>query len=101
MNSCVFRYVFDDRVPLEEIESSLLLAVLAAESLHGETDVHLNATHILDLQKRSCVIDASSDAGRSMNKIFAGFLRREFGREHFTVRRVDRQSSTEGAEHAK
>ena len=52
MRSRVFRYQFDNEVPLEEVESSLLLAVLGVESLHGETEVQLNAIHDLDLKKR-------------------------------------------------
>ena len=88
MSARVFRYQFDSQVPIEEVESSLLLAILATESLHGETDVQLNVIHTLDTQRRICVIDAGSDVGRSLNKIFAGFLRREFGRDQFTVRRL-------------
>ena len=74
---------------MEEVESSLLLAVFGVESLHGETDVQLNAGHFFDPQRRSCVIDAGSHVGRNLNRLFAGFLRREFGPNKFTVRRVD------------
>ena len=89
MRSRVFRYAFSASVPMEEVESSLLLAVLGVESLHGETEVHLSAAHRLDPQRRTCVVDASSEAGRNLNRLFAGFLRREFGRHQFTVRRLE------------
>lgn len=89
MPSRVFQYEFDASVPMEEVESSLLLSVLGVESMHGETEVHLNAAHSFDLARRTCVVDADSEVGRNLNQIFAGFLRREFGRHQFSVRRID------------
>jgi len=88
MPSRVFRYLFSATVPMEEVESSLLLAVLGVECLHGETEVQLNAAHFLDPERRTCVVDADSEVGRNLNKLLAGFLRREFGQNQFTVRRI-------------
>lgn len=88
MRSKVFQYQFTNDVPLEEIESSLLLSVISVESLHGETEVQLNATHDFDLQRRICIIDAGTEVGRDLNRIFAGFLRREFGAKSFRVRHI-------------
>ena len=90
MRTRVFRYEFDRDVPMEEVESSLLLSILALESLHGETDTQLNAAHYFDPDKRTCVIDAGTEVGRDFNRLFAGFLRREFGRDQFSVRMAKR-----------
>ena len=90
MRTRVYRYDFNSSVSMEEVESSLLLAILSVESLHGETDVQLNAAHFLDPHQRSCIVDAESDVGRDLNRLFAGFLRREFGSDQFRVRRVDK-----------
>ena len=68
---------------------ALLLAVLATESLHGEAQTRLDAAHYLDLTKRACVIDAGTPVGRDLNRLFTGFLNREFGAEAFDVERVD------------
>lgn len=87
MQTTAFQYEFDTTVPMEEVESSLLLAVLAVESLHGETQVQLHASHSIDLAKRSCVINVVNEVGRDLNHLFAGFLRREFDRRKFSVRR--------------
>ncbi len=89
MNSDFYRYTFDAEVPIEEIESSLLLAVLAAESLHGEAQVRLDASHYFDYESRACVIDANTAVGRDVNRLFVGFFRREFGEDAFVVERVD------------
>ena len=42
----------------------------------------------LDAGKRSCVVDAATDVGRAIARIFTGFLTREFGEEAFQVQRI-------------
>jgi hypothetical protein len=88
MSAEVFRYRFGTNAPIEEVEASLLLAVLAAENLHGEAVVRLDARHRFDAEARECVIDGASPAGLDLNKLFAGFLSREFGAGSFTVDRL-------------
>jgi len=85
----VYRYGFSADIPLEDIEASLLLAILATESLHGEAQVRLDAGHFFDADQRACVIDASTPVGRDVNRLFVGFLRREFGEDAFQVQRLD------------
>lgn len=89
MTKELYRYGFQPHVPLEEVEASLLLALLATESLHGEAQVRLDASHYLEPDRRACVIDAGTPVGRDVNRLFVGFLRREFGEDAFTVERVD------------
>jgi hypothetical protein len=88
MTKELYRYSFPPHVPLEEIEATLLLALWGAESLHGETQVRLDAAHFLDPDRRTCVIDAGTPVGRDVNRLFVGFVRREFGSEAFKVERV-------------
>ena len=98
MTKELYRYEFPAAVPLEEVEASLLLALLATESLHGESQVRLDASHYLDPDRRACVIDAGTPVGRDVNRLFVGFLRREFGEDAFTVTRVDPASQLEPQE---
>ena len=88
MNRELYRYNFNATVPLRDVEASLLLAVLATESLHGRALVRLDASFCLDTGKRSCVVDAATDVGRAIARIFTGFLTREFGEEAFKVERI-------------
>ena len=88
MHAEIYRYQFDSSVQATDLEESLLLALLAVESLHGESQVRLNASHFFDFDQRTCVIDAGSDVGRDLNLLFIGFLRREFGGDTFQVHRV-------------
>ena len=91
MTKELYRYAFTPGVPIEEVEASLLMAVLATESLHGEAQTRLHAAHYLDPAKRACVIDAGTPVGRDLNRLFTGFLSREFGADAFTVERVAEQ----------
>ena len=86
MNREIHRYSFEASVPASEIEETLLLAVLAAEGLYGQSRVRLDATYYFDAESRACVIDAGSDVGRDISRIFAGFALREFAGAAFCVR---------------
>jgi hypothetical protein len=90
MTKELYRYIFKSDVPLEDLETSLLLAVLSAESLHGEAQVRLDAAHFFDRDQHACVIDASTPVGRDVNRLFVGFVRREFGEDAFRVERINR-----------
>ena len=98
MTKELYRYEFQPDVPLEEVEASLLLALMASESLHGESQVRLDASHFLDPDRRACLIDAGTLVGRDFNRLFIGFLRREFGEDSFGVARVDSASQPEPQE---
>ena len=89
------RYAFTPSVPPDEIENTLLLAVMAAEGLHGQSRVRLDATYCFDAAKHACVIDAGSDVGRDICRMFTGFAIREFGEAAFSVCRVDGMPVTE------
>jgi len=94
----IYRYNFDSSVDIAEVEASLLLALLAAESLHGESQVRLEASHALDAEGRTCVIDASGRVGRDLNRLFVGFVRREFGEDAFRVSHLDECANREPEE---
>jgi hypothetical protein len=93
MSREVHRYSFSASVRAEDIENTLALAVFAAEGLHGQSRVRLDATYCFDPEKHACVIDAGSDVGLDISRMFTGFAIREFGESAFTVTRVpDAQS---------
>lgn len=89
MTKDIYRYSFAPPVLLDEVEATLLLAIWGAESLHGESQVRLDAAHLLDRTRRTCVIDAGTPAGRDVNRLFIGFFRREFGDDAFRVERIE------------
>lgn len=89
MHSQIYRYRFSDTVPMDEVESSLLLAIMATESLHGESQVRLDAGHFLDKDRREMVIDGRTTVGQDLNRLFVGYASREFGRDEFEVERAE------------
>lgn len=91
----IYRYAFSADVPLEEVEASIVLSIFAVESLHGETETRLREAHYFDASVRKCVVDASNDVGRDFNKIFLGFLMREFGPDGFEVEQLESDDSRE------
>jgi hypothetical protein len=89
MPTDVFRYRLADHVPAEEAEATLVLSILAVEALHGEAQTRLDAGHAFDAKRRTVVIDATTAVGRDFNRLFLGFLSREFGPGSFRVERVN------------
>ena len=88
MNPEVYRYTFSPTVSFEDVEGTLVLALMAAESLHGQSQVRLDSGHATDAAKRRCVIDASTRVGSDLNRLFIGFASREFGPDAFQVERI-------------
>jgi hypothetical protein len=89
MRAAVYRYDFNNEVPMDEVEASIVLALLGTESLHGECDVQLAAPHYLDRERRTCIVDGSTALGRDFNRLLLGFLRREFGSAAIRIQVVD------------
>lgn len=85
----VYRLAFKIPVDMEAVEETLLLAILAVGCLHGDAAVRLDAGYAIDQQARVVVIDASTDIGRAVARVFIGFCTREFGDDAFGVGRGD------------
>jgi hypothetical protein len=96
----LYRYTFQPDVSPEDVETALLLAILSTESLHGEIQTRLDAAHAYDSRKGTCVIDASTEAGRDFNKLFVGYLRRDQGENSFRVERMANTPAWQPAEAA-
>ena len=89
MKSDIYRFTFAAPIDIAEAEATLHLAILATESLFGESRVRMDAAYTINEDARVCVIDASTEVGRSICRIFTGYLIREFGQDQFAVRAVE------------
>lgn len=85
MTPTIYRYRFDRKVPPQGVEDSLVLAVLAAEGLHGAARVEMDAATRMDKDLNRCVIDATTQIGQDIARVFTSFLIHEFGRDAFAV----------------
>jgi hypothetical protein len=83
-----YRYQIASAVPFSEVEESLLLAIIAGECLHGPSRARLEAAYCTDQKTRACVLDASTEVGRDIARIFTGLLTKAFGDRSFKLERV-------------
>lgn len=90
MAAVTYQFSFSDQIPFHEVEESLLLALIATESVHGRSSVKLEASFKIHEQKRLCVIDAETEVGRHIARIFTGYLTQQFGEEAFKVKQLER-----------
>lgn len=84
----LYRYTFAPDLPQAEVETALVLSVIAVEGLHGEAQTRLDGGDMLGHAFGPRVIDASTPAGRDLAKVFTAVLRRAFGEDSFRVERV-------------
>lgn len=85
MKNLAYEYRFHRNVRMTDVLDTLDLAVIAAESIHGEARSSLETSWSTDPAIRVVTIDAANEVGRTLNTIFNGFIRREFERTYFTV----------------
>ncbi|NLF17830.1 MAG: hypothetical protein GX595_11325 [Lentisphaerae bacterium] len=85
MNETVYRYQFEPDVPMEEAETSLVMAIIAAEALHGQPAVRLSLRYLFSEEKRACVIDGYNEIALHVVLVFTQFLLRQFGDDAFQV----------------
>lgn len=80
-----YRFTFPEPIDLDEVEATLVLSRMAAESLLGPAAVALDAPHHLDRAERVCRIEALGEAGQTLALLFCGYLLREFACHEFDV----------------
>lgn len=88
MTRDMYRYQFQNEVPMAGVEDTLVLATCAAEGVHGRAQVRLDGAFRLDHTARTCIVDAASVVGQTLSRIFTELLTREYGGQAFNVRRV-------------
>lgn len=79
-----YSYRFQPDVNLDDVDSALLLAMFATESLHGQ-QAFLDHNLEFDRDERKLFVEARTDSQKDFNKVLVGFLRAEFGDEGFDV----------------
>lgn len=82
-----YRYSFDQSVSYLDILATLDEAISNAESIHGTERVRLDARFAEDTARGVLVIDATAEVGQTLNQLFVGLARREFGDTAFTISR--------------
>jgi hypothetical protein len=89
MSNKQYIYRFAQDIPLDEVGTSLSVAALTTESLHGRCALRLEGQFRLDRETRHCVVNASTQVGRDFARVFTGLISVQFGEKDFHVRFVD------------
>jgi hypothetical protein len=89
MPRSVYRFTFAEDADMDEVERTLILAILAVGCLCGETAIRLDAGYAINADERVVVLDGSTDIGCAVARVFIGFCTREFGDDTFAVARAD------------
>ncbi len=98
----IYQYKFEPEVPMLDVETSLVLSVLAVESLKGKSRLRLEADYNVNRNERTAKVSAGTEVGESIARIFTGFIALEFGGESFKVEMTpakDHEQSKETAAH--
>jgi hypothetical protein len=90
-------YRFKRHIDIDSVQDALTLAVCEAGGVHGRSRVRLDGWWWLDRQRRSCTIDASTQVGQDIARLFTGYLAKEFGEKAFTVQRPENGRRREGS----
>jgi len=93
MTAEVYRFQFESTVSLTEAEMSLHLAMFAVEGLFGEARVRLEMGYRLDEPGHAILVDAGTEVGAAVVKVYTGLLLREHRANAFRVCRVERSST--------
>ena len=88
MKRTVCRYTFEARVPVEEAEATLQLSFFGAEGLYGAARVRNESGYVVDEPTRTFVVDASTEVGETVVRLFTGYATKEFGAGAFRVERI-------------
>lgn len=79
MTSFAHKYYFDESVPAQDIVDTFLLAMLAVESLYDRSRAREESKFTMDEAQRTCAIEASTEVGSALDRIFAGYATKEYG----------------------
>ena len=85
MNPTTYRFSFADLAQLDEAESTLHLAILAAEGLYGEALLRVEFAYSLDDEGTCLHVHGGNDVSDTVVRIFTALAIKEFGATAFTV----------------
>lgn len=83
-----YSYTFQPMASMEQVEEVLLLATMAAEGLHGRSRIQLDAAFRCDSAARTAEVNASSEVGEAIARIFTALLTGTIGEMAFRVERI-------------
>ncbi|MBE0567942.1 MAG: hypothetical protein IH621_18455 [Krumholzibacteria bacterium] len=87
MTRDTYDYRFEPETDMTHVEEVLLLATMAAEGLHGRSRVHLDAAFRCEPAAFSAEVEAGTETGDAIARIFTALLATTIGEAAFSVTR--------------
>jgi len=87
MNDGHYKFEFSRSVNMAKVEYALLMAVVAAEGIHGRSRVSLEADFNTNQAVRTCIVNANNQVGVDIAKVFTEFLNLEIGQDTYRITR--------------
>lgn len=87
-----YQYSFNPTADMTQVEDTLLLAAMAAEGLHGRSCIHLDAAFRCNVKARTAMVDASTEVGSAIARIFTALLATTIGESAYRVQRLAKEA---------
>lgn len=85
----VYRFQFNEKTNIGEVEDMLLVSILAVGCEHGESAVRLETGYAVDADERLVTLDAGGPLAIAVARVFVGMCSHDFGADAFRVLRSD------------
>lgn len=83
-----YRFEFDESMPLQDVEATLLLAGFSVEGIYGRARVRLEMSYDMDEAHRAIVVKTPTEVGVAIAQVFTALVQREFGENAADIRPV-------------
>ena len=87
----MYCYRFEPETDMDQVEEVLLLATMAAEGLLGRSRVHLDAAFTCELSTYTAEVEAGTEVGDTIARIFTALLTTTIGEVAFKVTRSSKE----------
>jgi len=88
-----YRYEFSETISFEDALETLTLSRIAVASAVGESRARLELEQHIDPGERAIELGADSHSGAMLNRVFTGYLAREFPQGSFKVATIRHQAA--------
>lgn len=69
-----YKFSFEQNIPNGEIRKGLMLSTIAVEAIYGESAMMTDCKFSTFERQRVCIIDAETQVGADLAKVFARFM---------------------------
>lgn len=87
MNSS-YNWTVSESANMDDAEGTLIVSAIAAEGLYGRARVRVDSDFAVDHARRTCTVNADTEVGHGIARIFTELLILEIGEDAFQTKRT-------------